>query len=128
MGNQVISISKKVLIFFKAWETVHFCICIFCIYWLIGVYMHFSKFLWDISQTTLFDFLQKIWRIKTQNDLRNFFPPRLLEYIFWPNRIINKSSSFLSNFKLTSILKISKEINISSVSMELFYTYSTAFD
>ena len=36
----------------------------------------------DTLQTTVFDLLQIIWRIKTQNNFRNLFPSKLLKIRF----------------------------------------------
>ena len=54
----------------------------FCPYWPICVYGLVLTFLWD-SQTRIFSLLRNIWRIKTKNNLRIPFPPRLFDNTFF---------------------------------------------
>ena len=46
-----------------------------------SLFINIANF-WDASQTTIFDLPRKVWRIKTQNNLRNLFSPKLLKTSF----------------------------------------------
>ena len=63
-------------------------------HYITGALMLLLEF-WDTSQKTVFELTRKIWRIKTQNNLRNLFPPWILKMQFFlPIRINDKSSSW----------------------------------
>ena len=84
MGTQLISILKKVIFVQKiCLRSCHFCICIFA--FINQSQLTSLKISWDTSQTQMFDLLWKIWRIKTKNDLRNLFPPRIFKIHFLAN-------------------------------------------
>ena len=73
--NVLISCAKIVT------RSCNLCINIFFIHWAVSDFLLVLKLLWN-SQTIIFLLLRKIWKIKTQNNLRNFFPPRFFKIHF----------------------------------------------